>query len=92
MRPGVYGLKGVAAVANIPPARQAAVRWADTTGHLWLFGGSSVTSGLNDLWSFDPSTRQWTWQSGSDMGGASGVYGTQGVPPRRMSWARDRAL
>jgi N-acetylneuraminic acid mutarotase len=74
--PGVYGSLGVAAVANVPPARNAAVSWEDAAGHLWLFGGS----GLNDLWSFDPGTQQWTWQSGSNTSGAGGVYGTQGVP------------
>ncbi len=74
--PGVYGTLGVAAAANVPAARDGAVSWKDGAGRLWLFGGS----GLNDLWSFDPGTLQWTWQSGSNTPNASGVYGTQGVP------------
>ena len=74
--PGSYGTLGVAAAANVPPARNAAVSWKDAAGHLWLFGGS----GLNDLWSFDLASGQWTWRSGSTTSGASGVYGTQGVP------------
>jgi hypothetical protein len=49
-----------------------------------LFGGSgypsSTTFGaFNDLWEFNPSTKEWTWVSGSNTTGASGVYGTQGV-------------
>jgi N-acetylneuraminic acid mutarotase len=78
--PGVYGSLGVAAVANVPPARQAAVSWKDAAGHLWLFGGDVNGSGRNDLWSFDPGTQQWTWKSGSNASLATGVYGSQGVP------------
>jgi N-acetylneuraminic acid mutarotase len=72
---GVYGTLGVAATNNVPPARNAAVSWQDSAGRLWLFGGS----GLNDLWSFDPGAHQWAWQSGSNTGNATGIYGVLGV-------------
>ena len=37
--PGVYGTLGIAAVGNVPGARQYAVSWIDSSGSLWLFGG-----------------------------------------------------
>lgn len=54
---GVYGTEGVAALANVPGARQDAVSWIDVAGTLWLFGGygydgdtEGTTGPLNDLW------------------------------------------
>ncbi len=87
---GVYGTLGVPAEGNVPGARENAMGWADSTGDLWLFGGwgydSAQTFGvLNDLWKFSPTTKQWTWMSGSStVPNASdtcqpGVYGTLGV-------------
>lgn len=81
---GTYGTKGVANAANVPGARQSAMGWFDPSGKLWLFGGSgfdSVTLAgyLNDLWQYDTATGQWTWMSGSNMGGQTATYGTMGV-------------
>lgn len=63
--------------------------WADSSGNLWLFGGSDYDSAktfgiLNDLWEFNPTTKQWTWMGGSrTVPNANdcqpGIYGTQGV-------------
>ena len=83
--PGVYGTLGVPAVGNVPGGREEAVSWADSNGNLWLFGGYGLDSVgnlcyLNDLWKFNPSTSEWAWISGSNIGSGSGVYGTQGVP------------
>jgi hypothetical protein len=49
-----------------------------------MFGGvgqdSQGNSGwLNDLWSFDPTTQQWTWVNGSNTINGVGVYGSLGV-------------
>ena len=81
---GVYGTQGVPASTNVPGSRSDAVTWTDSSGNLWLFGGyGSALSGsglLNDLWEFDPTTKEWTWVSGSNSANAQGVYGTQGVP------------
>jgi hypothetical protein len=83
--PGVYGTLGVASASNIPGPRGGAVSWTDSSGNFWLFGGegpTSSTSGdgvFNDLWEFNPSTKEWTWVSGSNTAGAKGVYGTNGV-------------
>ncbi|MGA3226223.1 MAG: kelch repeat-containing protein [Acidobacteriaceae bacterium] len=89
-RPGVYGAAGAFAAANTPGGRYGAVSWTDSSGKLWLFGGTGLGLGtnvffLNDLWEFDPSIRQWAWISGSSTPGtgASGIpgeYGTLGVP------------
>jgi len=56
---GVYGTQGVAAASNVPGARDSAVSWVDSSGNLWLFGGSGYDStgalvGLNDLWRYQP--------------------------------------
>jgi N-acetylneuraminic acid mutarotase len=61
------------------------VSWIDSSNNLWLFGGfghdSAGTYGnLNDLWEYSPSSREWTWVSGSNTIAASGVYGTLGIP------------
>jgi N-acetylneuraminic acid mutarotase len=87
---GVYGTLGVPAAGNVPGAREDAMGWADSSGNLWLFGGwgydSAATFGvLNDLWKFNPATKQWTWMSGSStVPNANdtcqpGVYGTLGI-------------
>jgi N-acetylneuraminic acid mutarotase len=75
---GVYGTKGVPAAANVPGARADAVSWTDSNGNLWLFGG--WWGDFNDLWEFNPTSKMWTWMSGSSTGGATGVYGTKGIP------------
>jgi N-acetylneuraminic acid mutarotase len=82
--PGVYGTQGVAAANTVPGGRENSVSWIDSTGNLWLFGGEGFDStealgDLNDLWEFSPTTKEWTWISGSSTGNASGVFGTQGV-------------
>ncbi|MBN1698149.1 MAG: hypothetical protein JW881_11595 [Spirochaetales bacterium] len=79
---GVYGTKGIVSGLNVPGARYGSISWIDTSDNLWLFGGygydsTSSKNNLNDLWRFDGTN--WTWISGSDTGGQSGVYGTKGV-------------
>jgi len=58
----------------------------DSSGRLWLFGGTGVlgtgnTSGnkgnLSDLWRFDGAN--WTWLSGPIQLDQGSTYGTQGV-------------
>jgi hypothetical protein len=82
---GVYGTKSVAAAGNTPGGRDTGVTWVDKSGTVWLFGGygydSVGTTGqaLADLWTYSPSTGQWTWIGGADTGNAPGVYGSQGT-------------
>jgi N-acetylneuraminic acid mutarotase len=54
---GVYGVLGTPATGNVPGARYAATTWTDSSGNLWLFGGSGDDAQghfgyLNDLWEF----------------------------------------
>jgi hypothetical protein len=84
-QPGVYGTLGVPAPGNVPGARFSAVSWTDSSGNLWLFGGSGLDASgaagiLNDLWRYTLLTGEWTWMSGSDSADQEGVYGTLGVP------------
>lgn len=81
---GVYGTKGIAAPNNKPGGRNAAVKWTDASGNFWLFGGAGHDVNgffgyLNDLWKFDPNTGLWTWVSGDNSIGQTGVYGTKGA-------------
>jgi hypothetical protein len=83
--PGSYGTQGVAAAGNAPGARDSASVWIDAQGAVWLYGGFGYDAGgagavaLNDLWSLNPTSVQWTWVGGSSVGNAPGVYGTQAV-------------
>jgi hypothetical protein len=67
-QPGVYGTLGTPAPGNIPGDRGATANWTDNQGNFWLFGGDGIDSAgtggsLNDLWEFNPSTREWAWMS-----------------------------
>lgn len=80
---GTYGTPGVAAMGNVPGARQTPVAWTDASGNFWLFGGYGLDSTgsflfLNDLWKY--SSGQWTWMGGSNIGGQKGNYGSVGLP------------
>lgn len=82
----VYGTEGVSSPNNVPSARVGSSSWVDSSGNLWLFGGSSMggLGALNDLWEFDPTSKQWTWKSGGPgtailWGVYAGVYGEKGV-------------
>ncbi len=80
----VCGTLGTAAASNVPGGRAGSVSWIDSSGNFWLFGGSypdstGACSFLNDLWEFNPATKEWTWMSGSNTANATGVYGTLGT-------------
>lgn len=88
-QPGIYGTLGTPFSANTPGGRTESVSWTDSSGNFWLFGGLGVAStenpveyvgSLNDLWEFNPQAKTWTWMSGANTTGASGVYGTLGAP------------
>ncbi len=54
------GTLGTPAAGNIPGGRYGASSWTDSSGNLWLFGGSGFDvngnlGDLNDLWEFNPS-------------------------------------
>jgi len=82
---GVYGTRGVPSAGNLPGTRINATSWVDKSGNFWLFGGAGVDSSafpgnLNDLWEFNPTTREWAWISGSNFADPSASYGTEGAP------------
>ena len=80
---GVYGNVGVASVSSLPGSReQTVINYIN--GSLYLFGGrgyNSIAGNLyqSDLWSFNPTTYNWTWLKGPSGKEYNGVYGTQGV-------------
>jgi len=83
-QPGNYGTLGKAASTNTPGGRGYAVSWTDASGNFWLFGGfgddvNGYEGYLNDLWTFNPASGEWTWMGGSSSVGSNGVYGTLGV-------------
>jgi hypothetical protein len=56
---GWYGTQGVAAANNVPGGRSGSAIFTDSSGKLWLFGGTGLDSAgaqaqLNDLWSIQP--------------------------------------
>ncbi len=82
---GVYGMLGVPAAVSTPGAREWQTSLTDIRGNFWLFGGQGKDSTtniyglLNDLWQFNPNTKQWVWLNGSSTAFAAGVYGQLGV-------------
>lgn len=97
-QPGRYGTLGSASASNQPGARVRPAYAVDASGNLWLFGGygldaNGVLGDLNDLWEFNTTTMQWTWQGGSSSAsptpsiGALGVASTGYQPSGRQSAA-----
>jgi PKD repeat protein len=88
--PSNYGTMGVASPTNDPGSRAwGMASWVDNTGNFWMFGGMGSAGVLSDLWRYEPATNNWTWMKGSQGGGNTGVYGTQGVPdPANFPGAR----
>jgi N-acetylneuraminic acid mutarotase len=100
---GVYGTQGTPSAGNIPGGRYTAISWTDPAGNFWLFGGFGYVQDipgygpgegdLNDLWEFNPATKQWTWVSGSESVTQSGFHGSVGLPaPTAVPGARDSAV
>ena len=101
---GSYGAQGTPAAGNLPGARHGSMIWLDSGGHVWMFGGTGrdQTVGgannlpLDDLWMYDPGTREWTFEGGLQVGVTSvfgnGTYGTLGTAdPSNLPGARAAA-
>jgi len=86
-----FGTKGVANAANTPGGRVSGICWA-TSDKLYTFLGRGIEPGnsfatpnrLNELWSYDIATNNWTWLKGSNSPIDYTVeyyvnYGTKGV-------------
>ncbi|NBB20016.1 T9SS type A sorting domain-containing protein [Runella sp. CRIBMP] len=76
---GIYGIKGIPSAENSPGKRIGAASCTDKNGNLWLYGGGTDGNNLGDLWRFDVSTYQWTWESGSNLPNRAANHGTKGV-------------
>lgn len=84
-QPSHYDTVGVPAITNAPGARKGAAFWKTADGLFWLFGGFGYDEFhnlgmLNDLWSYNPETAQWTLEDGSTIRNSPGVYGAQYLP------------
>jgi len=65
--------------SNRPGSKAQAAFWIDLQGNLWIFGGltqsrTGTAGHTNDMWSYNISLSQWTWVSGNDIIGVSGIY------------------
>ncbi|MGB3076109.1 MAG: kelch repeat-containing protein [Chitinophagales bacterium] len=68
-QPGNYGIKGIPDTANIPRSRTCNCSWTDTAGNFYLFGGTTLFPfqlQFNDVWRYNPNTKEWTWLNGLD--------------------------
>lgn len=70
---GLYGIQGEPSVDNQPGARAAGAMWIDGDDNIWIFGGNgyakyeNIYGELNDMWRYNPLTKEWTWVNGSDL-------------------------
>src|SRR5262249_42545988 len=81
---GIQGTRGVPDPLNHPSPRAGAASWVDSTGSIWIFGGTASFGYENDLWRFEPTARVWTWMNGTDRTNLSvapspGVYTPPGT-------------
>jgi hypothetical protein len=79
---GNYGTINVAAATNRPPNLTGASVAAISNNTFLLFGGTHASQVFyNHSWTFNTTSRQWTWVGGGNNGlpTSSGVYGTQGT-------------
>ena len=71
----VYGQRGIPDTANHPGSTFNGQPFTDSSGNLWLLGGT----GLNLFWRYTPGTNQWTWMYGDTTTNPE-RYGSKGVP------------
>jgi gliding motility-associated-like protein len=71
-----YGVKNVEASTNQPSARYSYTKWKDLEGNFYIFAGLSIGStfgNLNDVWKYNPTTNNWTWVAGTNIGDDPGT-------------------
>lgn len=78
-----YGTQGTASATNTPGRHLEGASWTDSSGNLWLYGGTGYDSQgaareSNELWMFKPSSAQWTWIQGGSINSFDQIYGTLG--------------
>lgn len=82
-----FGTKGVFSNTNTPGKRCQSTTFTDSSGNLYLMGGTYINSNsssveFNDLWKFDIALQQWAWIGGynthsAGVAGNSGPLGTE---------------
>ncbi len=85
--PTTAGTAGTTSAPTAPGSRVSAATWKDSSGNVWMFGGSGNDSAgtqdeLSDLWEYitvvDPiagtTSATWTWMGGSNLAAAPGSY------------------
>ena len=81
---GIYGQKSIGSSTNKPGSRTEAICWPDSVGNLWMFGGFGMAvkptkiGSMNDLWSYNITNKQWTWENGDTLINGKGAYGIKG--------------
>ncbi|MFT3701407.1 MAG: T9SS type A sorting domain-containing protein [Agriterribacter sp.] len=79
---GHYTQKKLPSSDNQPGARAYTTGWKDSKGLFWFFGGNGYASQgnglLNDMWTFNIQTLQWTWMGGEWLIDQPGKYGVLG--------------
>lgn len=75
-----YGTLQTSATSNTPGAREQMVKWKNDN-KFYFFGGSSApgTPYFNDIWEFDPSSKNWTWIKGNNTTGGLSIYNDKDV-------------
>lgn len=76
---GNYGTIGSTDPSNKPRARGHAMLRQGTADQYLLFGGIVAGGDMNDLWSYNAATNNWTWLSGSPTANDFGNHGTKGI-------------
>jgi N-acetylneuraminic acid mutarotase len=75
-----YGTMGTADATNEPGSRYSSLRWTDSSGNFWLFGGTNSSGSLlSDLWEYVATSQEWIWVGGSSTTNHEGIYGTKGA-------------
>jgi hypothetical protein len=80
---GKYGTLNKTSPESVPGGRAYSAAWVGSSSVVYLFGGDgngNTTGGyLNDFWSFNLTSLEWTWIGGSAEAAQPGVYGTLGI-------------
>lgn len=72
----VIGTRGLPDSLNEPGIRSNGAAWTAPDGQIMIFSG--LNTRFDEVWSYRPETRQWTWLKGSTTTALKPVYGTLG--------------
>lgn len=75
--PGNYGPLNVPSTSYLPSGRWSYTKWKNKNDEFLIFGGGGnfTFDEMNDFWSFNPTTKEWTWLGGSQTARPPGNYG-----------------